>query len=297
MGKEKEVPGSRQVPEWLDPEVVKHSGMLSSGDDIFILHYRQQEETNKVCMTMPKNILSFVIQGLKQIYHDHGKMTVLPMEGFFMQKGNYLRTERCPDIEKGYESLVIFLSDEYLQKLSDELPSVSGGPAQDDRVFHLREDVLVAGLLEQFLQYFRSGLEKERIEAVLPLKLREMLALLISSAGNRHFGSWLRGLPFPKESTLDALMEAHFKEQLSIGQWAFLAGQSLSSFKRRFEAAYRLSPGKWIQRRRLQEAYKLLVDQKMNVTEVCYEVGFENLAHFIQAFKEQYGITPKQRAV
>jgi len=51
------------------------------------------------------------------------------------------------------------------------------------------------------------------------------------------------------------------------------------------------------QQRRLQEAYHLLGDGRMNVTEVCFSVGFENLPHFVHAFKEKYHITPKQRQI
>lgn len=274
--------------------------VLASGDDIQMIHYHQQQETEKNFLTLNKNLLSFVIQGQKQIFHELGKITILPSEGFFLQKGAYLRTERCSDARHGFEALVIMLSDSFLQSMTlNEVQSPShtspmtGQPA--NRAFALHNDSLVTGLVNQFIEYFRMPEEKDRIEAILPLKIREMIMLLTSSGKNNGFGVLLKNLSYQQESGISALMEAHFKESLGLEQWAFLAGLSLSSFKRKFESIYHQSPRRWIQLRRLQEAWRLLADERLNVTEVCFEVGFENLAHFVHSFKEQYQITPKQR--
>jgi AraC-like DNA-binding protein len=296
--KNKRIPEFITTPEQELPEIfTDERHVLSGGEDIQMIHYHQRKEMDKAYFTLHKNILSIVIHGRKQIYHPYGKLTVLPMEGFFLQKGIYLSTERRPDDLHGYESLIILLPDTFLQSLGPA-QATSPGPViknGSDRAFLLQQDILVTELIHQFLHYFQVCGERARIEAVLPMKIRELMALLIGSPGNKGFGSLINNLSFQKEGELNALMEAHFREPLSLDQWAFLAGLSLSSFKRKFEAAYVMPPRKWIQQRRLQEAYNLLNDERLNVTEVCYSVGFENLAHFVHAFKEQFHITPKQR--
>jgi AraC-like DNA-binding protein len=274
--------------------------VLASGEDIQMIHYHQQQELEKNFLSLNKNLLSFVIQGQKQIFHELGKITILPSEGFFLQKGAYLRTERCSDTRYGFEAVVIMLSDSFLQSLTiNEAESFSHaapiGLQPANRAFQLHNDNLVTGLIDQFIQYFRMPGEKDRIEAILPLKIREMIMLLASSGENKGFGALLKNLSYQQESGISALMEAHFRESLGLEQWAFLAGLSLSSFKRKFESIYHQPPRRWIQLRRLQEAWRLLANEQLNVTEVCFEVGFENLAHFVHAFKEQYRITPKQR--
>lgn len=43
---------------------------------------------------------------------------------------------------------------------------------------------------------------------------------------------------------------------------------------------------------RLQQAAKLLSEKQLNISEVAFAVGFTNVAHFSNAFKEFYGIPP-----
>jgi len=264
--------------------------VLAVGEDIQMVHYRQDEDTEKANLLLEEHLLSFVLHGHKTLWHSQGKLQIAAGEGFFLARGNYLRAERRVDPLLGYQTLVIRLSDGFLASLEGMTGGSVGG-----QVFHLREDLLVKGLLGQLTGYFQTPEEKARIEPLLPLKIRELLMLLVSAGANEGFGAVIKGLPSRREPSLAALMEAHFRESLTLEQWAFLAGLSLSSFKRKFEAAYHIPPRRWIQQRRLEEAYHLLADRRMNVTEVCFAVGFENLAHFVHAFKEKYHITPKQR--
>lgn len=43
---------------------------------------------------------------------------------------------------------------------------------------------------------------------------------------------------------------------------------------------------------RLQQAAKLLAEKNLNISEVAFAVGFTNIAHFSNSFKEFYGISP-----
>jgi AraC-like DNA-binding protein len=276
--------------------------VLSFGDDIQMMHYRQDVDSDKANLTLKEHLLCMVLSGRKMIWHPHGKIDVNAGEGFFLGKGNYLRTERRADAVEGYQSLVIRLSEGCLQSMMeivecaghyDRMEHYSSG-TPDRQAFYLRGDVLVSGLVQQLVQYFQISGEQARIENLLPMKIRELLLLLLTAGVNKGFDVVIKQLPSHREPSLAALMEAHFRESLTLEQWAFLAGMSLSSFKRKFELIYHMPPRRWIQHRRLDEAYRLLAGRRMNVTEVCFEVGFENLAHFVHAFKEKYHITPKQ---
>lgn len=45
---------------------------------------------------------------------------------------------------------------------------------------------------------------------------------------------------------------------------------------------------------RLHRASTLLADEKANVSEIAYEVGFSSLSHFFRVFRKAYGCTPRQ---
>ncbi|MFY9363397.1 MAG: helix-turn-helix domain-containing protein, partial [Dysgonamonadaceae bacterium] len=46
----------------------------------------------------------------------------------------------------------------------------------------------------------------------------------------------------------------------------------------------------------IKQAAVQLANQKVQVSEVAYSVGFSNLSHFSNSFKEYYGISPTEYA-
>ena len=54
-----------------------------------------------------------------------------------------------------------------------------------------------------------------------------------------------------------------------------------------------LAGNEFIRSIRLQQARILLEKGSLNVSEVAYQVGFNDPAYFTRAFKKQYGLAPK----
>jgi AraC-like DNA-binding protein len=132
----------------------------------------------------------------------------------------------------------------------------------------------------------------ESSEILFESKLLELLWLLNLKA-KTNFDRFVSPYLIPKRSFLDSVINKYYKENLSVEQLASLAGFSVSTFKRKFDEAYKCSPKRWIQEKRLNEAKTLLEFSDRSISEVGYEVGFENISHFIQSFKAKFGITPK----
>ena len=57
-----------------------------------------------------------------------------------------------------------------------------------------------------------------------------------------------------------------------------------------------LPVSEFIRNIRLEQAVRLLKEQKVNVTQVAYAVGFNNQTHFSTVFKKHYGMTPTEYA-
>jgi len=89
-------------------------------------------------------------------------------------------------------------------------------------------------------------------------------------------------------------MEANYMFNLTIDEYARIAGRSTASFKREFQEHYGTSPGKWLTNRRLEHTKLLLTTSKKTIGEIIYDCGFENVSHFSRVFKENYGVSPLQ---
>jgi AraC-like DNA-binding protein len=87
-------------------------------------------------------------------------------------------------------------------------------------------------------------------------------------------------------------IDRHYAAALDLGQLARVAGVSKFHFARCFEAAYGLTPTRYLSRRRVERAQDLLRNANLTVTEVCLLVGFTSLGSFSSLFTRLTGETP-----
>jgi len=85
---------------------------------------------------------------------------------------------------------------------------------------------------------------------------------------------------------------AHFKNTITLEEIAEVANISPSSFCRFFKAKTRKTYTQFINEIRIGNACKLLIENKINVKQICYESGFNNFASFHKFFKLINGKSP-----
>ena len=73
-------------------------------------------------------------------------------------------------------------------------------------------------------------------------------------------------------------------------------GISRAQLHRKMKEMTGISTSEFIRNIRLEQAARLLREQKINVTQVAYTVGFSNLAHFSTIFRKHFGISPSEYA-
>jgi AraC-like DNA-binding protein len=90
----------------------------------------------------------------------------------------------------------------------------------------------------------------------------------------------------------DYLM-ANLADKIHLSDLAKLCQLSESQLLRQFKRKVGITPYAWLARLRLEQALQLLKAGATS-TQVCYQVGFYDQAHFIKAFNHAYGLTPSQ---
>ena len=86
----------------------------------------------------------------------------------------------------------------------------------------------------------------------------------------------------------------NYREPISAEMLAEQVGMSLSKFSRFFRKATGNSFTDFISRLRINKACQLLMDTDQYVSNVCYDVGFQNVANFNRRFLQVKGVTPKE---
>lgn len=73
-------------------------------------------------------------------------------------------------------------------------------------------------------------------------------------------------------------------------------GISRAQLHRKMKDMTGIPTSEFIRNIRLEQAARLLKEQKVNVTQVAYAVGFSNLAHFSTIFRKHFGMSPSEYA-
>lgn len=88
------------------------------------------------------------------------------------------------------------------------------------------------------------------------------------------------------------LMDRTFAKPLPIKRLARIAQVSQAHFIRTFRATFGESPHRYLQRRRIERAMFLLRTTERDITDVCFDVGFNSLGTFGRTFHDIVGETP-----
>ncbi len=84
-------------------------------------------------------------------------------------------------------------------------------------------------------------------------------------------------------------------EPFSESDLAAIAGQSTGAFSRAFRRHTGMSLVQYVKRLRINLACQILMsDEQAPITDICFEVGFNNLSNFNRQFRAEKGMTPSR---
>ncbi|WP_374164054.1 helix-turn-helix domain-containing protein [Arcticibacter sp. MXS-1] len=160
----------------------------------------------------------------------------------------------------------------------------------------LFEEIVVAPLLKVVDEIVTANVPVLLRDFYYKLKTQELICQLLIALVSRHdkkvYGlniADIKMLYQVKERLLENLEQAP-----SIAELSSFSGMSESKLKRLFNQVFGKSIFQYFQNFRMQEAARLLKEERLSVSEVGYQLGFSNLGHFAKVFEEVIGVKPKQ---
>jgi AraC-like DNA-binding protein len=230
--------------------------------------------------------ITVVLKGILHVETDKGEKTqVTPNQMIFLPKGLYNISDIIPD-GKTFEAVVLFFDEEIV---NDLITSKNIKPNKErcvsSKVMNYSPEVRT--FIDSLLLIYKDKPVNDR--RLTRLKLYEFLHLVVTT-NTGCFPEALATLNNKERRSLKEFMNANFFKPLSIEDYAYLSGRSLSSFRRDFIDQFGISPKQWLIEKRLERAKVLLEKNSTTVSQVALETGYENFSHF----HKKFGIPPKQ---
>lgn len=209
----------------------------------------------------------------------------------------------------------MWLSDEaYFEEGSDLVSEAIG--------IHFREDFLGVDFLnamemKPILQLIRragQGIKFSNLDASLVTdikglialepfyKVTQLLQILYNLANHEEYQllsspGFLNSFNKTENKSLDQIYEFIFKnfnQPIGSKDVAEIAKMNPSAFSRFFKRVHRKTFTRYLNEIRIGYACKLLIENRNNITPVCYESGFNNISNFNRHFKSIMGMSPSE---
>lgn len=235
--------------------------------------------------------ITLVLNGELHIENDDGFLAhVTQNKMIFLPKGLYSISDILPK-NGTFEAIVFFFDEEVITEF---INSMNGKTTKEKCVSHLLLDYTdpIRTFTESLLKLYNGHTKPHH--KLTGAKLFEFLHLVSAEHPSVCFLGALTSLNNKERKSLRAFMHANFSKPLSIEDYAYLTGRSLSTFRRDFKMQFGLSPKQWLIDKRLEKAHTLLSKNNTTISDVVLETGYENISHFIKAFHKKYGMPPKQ---
>lgn len=158
----------------------------------------------------------------------------------------------------------------------------------------LHVDSLELPLLEAMLRLLRLLDTPQDIAMLAPLAYKEILYRLLRG----RLGHQLRDVVMVNSQThrvgqaVDWL-DVNFRQPLRIEELAQRINLCTSSLHHRFKDMTGMSPLQYQKKLRLEEAHRLMLQEGVEASVACYQVGYESPSQFSREYSRFFGASPR----
>ena len=93
---------------------------------------------------------------------------------------------------------------------------------------------------------------------------------------------------------VDKYIDNHLDVVIHSSELANLFDLSEVHFRRKFQAASGISPIKYVNSKKLQEARRLLTESQLSISEIAVKLAFSSSQHFSHNFSKAFSLSPRE---
>jgi AraC-like DNA-binding protein len=252
-----------------------------------IVYSRSYQNIKSTEHYFPEHALGIMLSGESQYFTNEGTFVMKEGAVCLMRRNQLFKKLKNLGPQGEPIALIsLFLDQESLHQYAVENNIGKQGMYKGPPMIDLSGNVFLKGFFDSLLPYIDHP--KKLTPKIAELKTGEAIELLIQTGD--VFQAFLFDFHEPYKIDLEAYMNHNYQYNIPLSSFAKLTGRSLSTFKRDFTRLFDMTPEKWLQHKRLEQAYYLISKKKLRPSDVHLEVGFENLSHFSAAFKKKFGV-------
>jgi AraC-like DNA-binding protein len=180
----------------------------------------------------------------------------------------------------GDECLSFFFEPDLVEAIGDRTDAWQVGAAPP------LSELMVVGELAQAAADGRSDISLDEVGCLLASRLVEVVSGRTQSPAKVSARDRRRAV----EAAL--WIDAHSERPIELNDAAAQAGVSPFHFLRSFASVLGVTPHQYLVRSRLRHAARLLTEDNKAVTDIAYDVGFNDLSNFVRSFHRAAGVSP-----
>ena len=231
----------------------------------------------------------FLLKGSMTAYDGYKNYQMKQGDYCIARKNHLVRYTKNKE-DGQFEKVIIAFDEAFLKKFLERHSYQSEPTDNSDSFLFIKEDKLIKSYIKSLEPYY-NGTEQLDTQFV-DIKREELLMILLNN--NPELKDIFFNFNVPHKIDLELFMNHNYKFNISLERFAFMTGRSLSTFKRDFKTIFNMTPGKWLVKKRLDEAYFQLEKEDKKPSDIYLELGFEDFSHFSFVFKKEFGISPSE---
>jgi len=262
--------------------------------------FRQQCLIEKITIKAPfrfetvfqnEGCFIYFLEGTTRIYSAIDQEGIAANESVLLRCGAYLADLFAISPDGKYEIIVFHLYPDILRGIyADQIPSFVKPSDSKSLIRKITPSEIVKKFIEGLLFYFDN---QELVnDELLTLKIKELILLLIQTKSADSILSLFSEIFTPRNVNIKEVVSNHLFSNLSVEDMARLSNLSVSTFNRTFQTIFHDTPANYIKSKRLERARELLSMSSLSVSEIAFQTGFHDVAHFSRSFKEMFKTTP-----
>ncbi|HEX6224699.1 MAG TPA: ATP-binding protein, partial [Chryseolinea sp.] len=178
---------------------------------------------------------------------------------------------------------------------------------QDERISHIPFVLLTArNTIESKLEGLELGADEYMTKPFNMKEIQVRIKNLLEQRKKLRKGFSREVVIQPKNISITSLdekflqrvleiVEAHIGDpQFSVERFAEEIGMSRKNLLRKIQALTDQSVNEFVRNFRLQRAAQLIAGKTASISEIAYQVGFNNLSYFSKCFKDLFGVLPNE---